>query len=263
MLITVLYRESGSGCDDTPVRPTPQQQKSGATHQHSTSDFQSNRSLSPADAGYNAFEFYHSGDSAAPAPAAGPVVVTLADLIKAFPFGPSYHFDILRRDNGMFESAQGLDLGSPVPMTADGVITCRVFRLACPPSYAPPGTGIMMPMSSAGGGGGGGSRGGDFNASSRGGRGGRGGRVGGDGGGGGGGKVVKDLKKNAGKATKGLLGFVGHAVQRTAEYLTHQEMSVGVYRVQIVREMAEGGEREEREREEGAKRAMELEFVLS
>lgn len=53
--------------------------------------------------------------------------------------------------------------------------------------------------------------------------------------------MVKDLKKNAGKATKGLLGFVSGAVQRTAEYLTHQEMTVGSYKVQIVREMAEGG----------------------
>lgn len=55
--------------------------------------------------------------------------------------------------------------------------------------------------------------------------------------------MVKDLKKNAGKATKGLFGLVSGAVQRTAEYLTHQEMTVGVYKVQIVREMAEGGER--------------------
>ena len=61
------------------------------------------------------------------------------------------------------------------------------------------------------------------------------------GGGGGHTNVVKDLKKNAGKATKGLLGFVSGAVQRTAEYLTHQEMTVGSHKVQIVREMAEGG----------------------
>ena len=53
--------------------------------------------------------------------------------------------------------------------------------------------------------------------------------------------VVKDLKRSAGKATKGLLGFVGNAVQRTAEILTHQEMAVGVYKVQIVKQMAEGG----------------------
>lgn len=55
------------------------------------------------------------------------------------------------------------------------------------------------------------------------------------------GSVVKDLKRSAGKATKGLLGFVGNAVQRTAELLTHQEMVVGVYKVQIVKQMAEGG----------------------
>lgn len=61
------------------------------------------------------------------------------------------------------------------------------------------------------------------------------------GGGGGPTNVVKDLTKNAGKATKGLFGLVSGAVQRTAEYLTHQEMTVGTYKVQIVREMAEGG----------------------
>lgn len=238
MLITVLYRESGSGCDDTPVRTAAAQQKSGGTHQQQQQqqqgDFRNNRSVSPADAGYNAFEFYHSGGGGSGGGGGGSATVTVEDLIKAFPFGPCFHFDILRRDNGMFESVQCLDLRSPVPMTTDGVITCRVFRLACPPSYAPPGTGTMLPSGSGGGG--------DLDASSSSrGKGGR-GRVGGEGGGGGGGgNVVKDLKKNAGKAKKGLFGFMGHAVQRTAEYLTHQEMSIGVYKVQIVREMAEGG----------------------
>lgn len=55
------------------------------------------------------------------------------------------------------------------------------------------------------------------------------------------GNVMKELSKGAGKATKGLLGFVGHAVQRTTEYLT-QEMTVGMYKVQVVKEMAQGGQ---------------------
>lgn len=55
-----------------------------------------------------------------------------------------------------------------------------------------------------------------------------------------GGNVMKELTKGAGKATKGLLGFVGQAVQRTTEYLS-QELTVGVYKVQIVKEMAQGG----------------------
>lgn len=48
----------------------------------------------------------------------------MSDLMGAFPLGPSYHFDILRPD-GIFESVQGLDLSSPVPLTAGHVISCR------------------------------------------------------------------------------------------------------------------------------------------
>ncbi|CAN0355201.1 unnamed protein product, partial [Ectocarpus sp. 12 AP-2014] len=178
MPITVLYRESGSGCEEIPMRVG-----TGAPRE---------------DAGYNAFELFLPQ---------GKTVATVSDLVGAFPLGPSYHLDVLRPD-GIFESVRDLDLGSPVPFAGGNIITCRVFRLACPPGYASGGTGKMLP--SAGGGGGGG------------------------------GNVVKDLKKNAGKATKGLFGLVSGAVQRTAEYLTHQEMTVGVYKVQIVREMAEG-----------------------
>lgn len=35
----------------------------------------------------------------------GKTVVTVSDLVRAFPLGPSYHFDILRPD-GLFESVQ-------------------------------------------------------------------------------------------------------------------------------------------------------------
>lgn len=129
----------------------------------------------------------------------------------------------------------------------------RVFRLACPPGYASGGTGNRLPTGAPSGGGP--SR---YEESSRGGsRGGRGGVVSGnDGGSRGGegrghshghhphpGRVVKDITKNASKATKGLFGMVGHAVQRTAEMLSQQEMTIGVYNVHIVKEMAEGGER--------------------
>ncbi|CAM9826196.1 unnamed protein product [Ectocarpus fasciculatus] len=181
MPITVLYRESGSGCDEIPMR--------GGT------------AVSREDGGYNAFELFLP---------AGKTVATVSDLVGAFPMGTSYHLDVLRPD-GIFESVRDLDLGSPVPFTGGNIITCRVFRLACPPGYASGGMGKMLPVSASG-----------------------------SAGGGGGGNVVKDLKKNAGKATKGLFGLVSGAVQRTAEYLTHQEMTVGVYKVQIVREMAEG-----------------------
>lgn len=50
-----------------------------------------------------------------------------------------------------------------------------------------------------------------------------------------------NVVKAAAKTTKGLLGFVGSVAQRTVESLTHQEVTIGTRRVQIVREMAEGG----------------------
>ena len=42
----------------------------------------------------------------------GKTVVTVSDLVRSFPLGPSYHFDILRPD-GVFESVQvnNFDLG--------------------------------------------------------------------------------------------------------------------------------------------------------
>eukprot|EP00752_Nemacystus_decipiens_P014345 g12762.t1 len=197
--VTVLYRETGSGNDEASARG------------------------SGGGPGYNAFELRLP---------LGKTVVTVSDLVRAFPLGPSYHFDILRPD-GLFESVQGLDLSSPVPCVG-GCITCRVFRLACPPGYASGGTGKMLPVTPSGGWAGpagGGHQQHQHRKQQREQQGGGGGHA----------NVVKDLKKNAGKATKGLLGFVSGAVQRTAEYLTHQEMTVGSYKVQIVREMAEGG----------------------
>lgn len=121
MQITVLYRESGSGCDDSSVRSISGGSQPNGRGGGITSQSPSNNSVSPADAGYNAFEF-----TAPP----GGRAVTVADVVKAFPLGPSYHFDILRRD-GMFESVHALDLGSPVPMTSDGVITCRYCLCRC------------------------------------------------------------------------------------------------------------------------------------
>lgn len=50
-----------------------------------------------------------------------------------------------------------------------------------------------------------------------------------------------NVVKAAAKTTKGLLGYVGSVAQRTVESLTHQEVTIGTRRVQIVREMAEGG----------------------
>lgn len=210
MLVTVLYRECGGlECD--------RDQTSGfSTALGSASagkDF-----TNSADKHYNAFEFNQP---------AGERCVTVGDLVRAFPLGPEYHFDVLRHD-GIFESVHQLDLSSPVPIT-DGVITCNVFRLACQPQYASGGRGRMIDISEI------------FDA--------RGGsqqrqydrRPSGNSGGSSV-NVMKDLTKNAGKATKGFIGFVGHAMQRTAEYLTHQEIVVGVYKVQLVREMAEGGE---------------------
>ncbi|CAM9862295.1 unnamed protein product [Ectocarpus sp. 12 AP-2014] len=204
MPITVLYRESGSGCEEIPMRVG-----TGAPRE---------------DAGYNAFELFLPQ---------GKTVATVSDLVGAFPLGPSYHLDVLRPD-GIFESVRDLDLGSPVPFAGGNIITCRVFRLACPPGYASGGTGKMLPVSATGvwTGPGRGSQQQQQQQYHR--------KQSAGGGGGGGGNVVKDLKKNAGKATKGLFGLVSGAVQRTAEYLTHQEMTVGVYKVQIVREMAEG-----------------------
>lgn len=50
-----------------------------------------------------------------------------------------------------------------------------------------------------------------------------------------------NVVKAAAKTTRGLLGYVGSVAQRTVESLTHQEVTIGMRRVQIVREMAEGG----------------------
>lgn len=226
MLITVMYEECGSGI-------TYENTYHGGFHQHrgapqsSMYDAAGTKPNAKEGQHFNAYQFHHPS-SAVPSPPR----VTLADLVGAFPLGRCYHFDIQRRD-GVFESAHALDLSSPVPVTADGVVTCRVFKLAHPPRYASGGTGRRLEEI--------GSNPSDFAQGNRGSH----ARRGSGGAGGGGhhhGKMVKDLTKNAGKATKGLLGFVGHAVQRAAEYVTQQELTIGVYKVQIVREMAEGGE---------------------
>ena len=99
MAITVLYQECGSGCQEVPGDLG----SSGSSYSGGRGNY------------YNAFEL---------APTSGGRMVTVADLVKAFPLGPSYHFDIMRRD-GVFESIHELDLGSPVPILANGVITCR------------------------------------------------------------------------------------------------------------------------------------------
>lgn len=209
MLVTVLYREcGGSGLySKNPAIGTVGSDGNFANYE---------------DQIYNAFEFHHPGEGRR---------VTVGDLVRAFPLGSTYHFDVMRRD-GVFESVQSVDLGSPVPISSDGVITCRVFRLACPPRYASGGRGKMLDSGnvlnstanfhdvhhrrkSSGS-----SIGAGASHSVH---------------------MMKDITKNAGKATKGLLGFVGHAVQRTAEYLTQQELTIGVYKVQIVKELAEGG----------------------
>ena len=54
-------------------------------------------------------------------------------------------------------------------------------------------------------------------------------------------KAAAKTTKVAAKTTKGLLGYVGSVAQRTVESLTHQEVTIGLRRVQIVKEMAEGG----------------------
>lgn len=108
MVITVIYQECGSGCQDIPDT------RSG----FGSSVSSSYSAASPAGGrggDYNAFEL---------APPSNGRAVTVADLVKAFPLGPSYHFDIMRGD-GAFESVHELDLSSPVPITSNGVITCR------------------------------------------------------------------------------------------------------------------------------------------
>lgn len=92
----------------------------------------------------NAFEFQHPGGSRR---------VTVGDLVREFPLGPAYHFDVLIRRNGIaaFESVHALDLSSPVPITPDGIVTCRVFTLGCAPRYASGGAGKMLDAGCGGG----------------------------------------------------------------------------------------------------------------
>lgn len=208
MPITVLYRETG-GLEHGDEKDLEGNSNAGRGYSDS------------AGQGFNAFELQHPGAGRH---------VTVGDLIRAFPLGPAYHFDILGRD-GIFESAHALDLGSPVPVTSDGVIACRVFPLACPPRYASGGRGKNLDVNVGFDHQGNGRDGHHMPPSS-----------GGNSSGVPAGSVVKDITKNAGKATKGLLGLMGQAVQRTAEYLTQQEIAVGVYRIQIVKELAEGGD---------------------
>ncbi|CAN0294389.1 unnamed protein product [Ascophyllum nodosum] len=221
MAITVLYQECGSGCQEVPGDLG----SSGSSYSGGRGNY------------YNAFEL---------APTSGGRMVTVADLVKAFPLGPSYHFDIMRRD-GVFESIHELDLGSPVPILANGVITCRVFKLACPPGYASGGMGRMLTPEGEGGGNGGfdssfeeqvagvgRNRPEDGQQKQHGHQTHHHHRV----------NVVKAAAKTtkvAAKTTKGLLGYVGSVAQRTVESLTHQEVTIGLRRVQIVKEMAEGG----------------------